>query len=423
MEPSAHDGNIRPAGSRPRLAVRVTKDAERQIRGGHPWVYDESITSVKPPGEAGDLAVVFDSRRRFLAIGLYDPASPIRIKVLHAGAPTQIDDAFWAGRLEAALAVRADLAASGDTTGYRLVHGENDGLPGFVLDRYGDHLVVKLYSAAWFPHLATLGGLIEDRLAPSSLTLRLARNVQRGDTGGRADGDTLLGTAPAGPVLFREHGLTFEADVVRGQKTGYFLDQRENRQRVRALSGGRRVLDVFSCAGGFSVYAAAGGARSVHSVDISPAAIASARRNMGHNSSLPAVAACRHETTTGDAMEVMARLAVEGDRFDLVVVDPPSFASNKSQVSGALRSYGRLTQLAVALIEPGGTLVQASCSSRVSAIDLEVTVDHAAADAGVRLTDLDRTGQPVDHPVGFPQGAYLKALFATVGPGRGQQER
>jgi 23S rRNA (cytosine1962-C5)-methyltransferase len=399
---------------RPRLAVRVTKDAERQIRGGHPWIYDESIASVKPEGAAGDLAVVFDGRRRFLAIGLYDPASPIRIKVLHAGDPTPVDRSFWAGRLDAAIAVRSDLAASADTTGYRLVHGENDGLPGFVLDRYGDHLVAKLYSAAWFPHLSTVVELVADRLAPASLTLRLARNVQRGDTGGRADGDPQLGAPPAGPVLFREHGLAFEADVVRGQKTGYFLDQRENRRLVGELSHGRRVLDVFSCAGGFSVHAAAGGARAVHSVDISPSAIDSARRNMAHNAALPAIAACRHDTTTGDAMEVMARLALDGARFDVVVVDPPSFASNKSQVSGALRSYGRLTELAVALLEPGGTLVQASCSSRVTPEDFEATVVHAADAAGVRLTDVTRTGQPVDHPIGFPQGGYLKALFATV---------
>ncbi|MEI2698697.1 MAG: class I SAM-dependent rRNA methyltransferase [Microthrixaceae bacterium] len=395
-----------------RLAVRVTRDAARQVRGGHPWVFDGSVVSVKPDGAPGDLAVIFDDRRKFMAIGLYDPASPIRIKVLHAGSPTPIDDAFWIDRLTAALELRRRLVDDPTTTALRWVHGENDGLPGLVLDRYGDTTVVKLYSAAWFAHLDAVVSAAQQVLVADRVVLRLARNVA--PDGARADATALVGELPNRPVRFLERGLTFEADVVHGQKTGHFLDQRDNRFRVRNRATGARVLDVYACTGGFSVNAAAGGAELVHSVDINAAAIATARRNMDHNRGLPAVRACHHHDTVGDAMAVMAEMSDHGRRFDLVVVDPPSFASRKDQVPGALRAYGRLTELALRLLEPGGTLVQASCSARVSEADFFATVGAAAQRHGVVLVDALRTSHAVDHPIGFPEGGYLKAVFATV---------
>jgi len=396
------------------LAVRVSKDAARQIRGGHPWVFDASIVSVKPEGSAGDLAVVFDERRNFMAIGLYDPDSPIRIKVLHQGDPLSIDAAFWKNRFEAAIGRRAALLESSSTTGFRLVHGENDGLPGFVLDRYDNTLVIKLYSAAWLPHLAEIVAVIESMLAPSSIVLRLARNVARGETGGHTDGSVLLGVLPDAPVIFRENGLRFEADVVRGPKTGSFLDQRDNRRRVRELSSGQRVLDVFSSAGGFTVHAAAGGATQVHSIDISQAALDATRRNLALNSERTSVSRCRHLVTTGDAFEVLAHLATRPERFGLVIVDPPSFASRQSQVPAALRAYARLSGMAVGLVARDGLLVQCSCSSRVTTEDFVSTIRSGAHQAGAKLEITARTGHPVDHPIGFAEGAYLKAVFARV---------
>jgi 23S rRNA (cytosine1962-C5)-methyltransferase len=298
------------------------------------------------------------------------------------------------------------------------VHGENDGLPGLVLDRYGDVFVVKLYSEAWLAHLDDVVTAIAEVWAPEALVLRLSRAITgAAGAAGLHEGAVLIGAAPAAPVPFLENGLRFEADVVHGQKTGFFLDQRDNRARVRRWGEahrGARVLDVFCCSGGFSVNAAGGGAAVVHSVDIAAAAVASARHNMALNRDRPAVRAARHETTTGDAMEVMARLAGRGAHFDLVVVDPPSFASRKSQVEGALRAYGRLTTLALALLLPGGTLAQFSCSSRVTAEQFAATVHRAASTAGVHLVDERHHGHGLDHPIGFPQGAYLKALFAEA---------
>jgi hypothetical protein len=221
-----------------RLAVRVTAAALREIRAGSPWVFDGSITSVGDAGAAGDLAVIFDDRRRFAAVGLWDPESPVRIKVLHAGAPVRIDGHWWRGTLHASLDRRASLAVDGATNAYRCVHGENDGLPALIVDRYDATLVVKLYSAALFPHLTTIVDELADLVGPERIVLRLARVVAAGDTFGLGDGETLLGQQPDRPVLFRERGLTMEADVVHGQKTGHYLDQRDTaRSCVASLPG------------------------------------------------------------------------------------------------------------------------------------------------------------------------------------------
>ncbi len=408
-----------PSPAARRLAVRVTPDALRHVRVGHPWLFTDSITSITDGGGPGDLAVVFDQRRAFAAIGLYDPGSPIRIKVLHHGAPATIDETWWRSAIARALDRRAPFVDAADSTrlAYRVVNGENDGLPGLVVDRYADVLVVKVYSAAWFPHLAAVVRALLDAVGSTSdpaVVLRLSRAVARGETFELADGDVIAGELTADTVVFREAGLEFEADVRHGQKTGWFLDQRANRMLAGAMADGLDVLDMFAATGGFSVHAAAGGARSVLSVDLSAPTLAAAARNMERNRTLPAVRACEHETRVGDAFDVMSDLGRHDRRFGLVVVDPPSFAQRRSNVEGALRAYSRLTRLAVALVAPGGVLVQASCSSRVPAADFFEAVERAAAGAGRPLREISRTGHDIDHPVTFPEGEYLKAGFWQV---------
>lgn len=408
-----------PRPSPTRLALRVTPDAQRRLRAGHPWLYDGSIRSASRDGEAGDLAVVFDEDRRFVAIGLWDPASPIRLKVLHHGKPARIDEDWFRAALQRALAGRAPIAASLDeaTTAYRVVHGENDGLPGLVVDRYADVAVVKLYTGAWIPHLPTLVPLVVELLGARSVVLRVSRAMQGQELHGLAEGMSLHGPPVDEPVCFTEHGLAFEADVVHGQKTGHFLDQRDNRARVGALAGGARVLDVFACTGGFSVHAAAGGATAVLSVDASPFAVQATRRNMELNRDRLPVRACSHDAITGDAFAVMERLAADRRRFDVVVIDPPSFAQTAASVDRALAAYARLTTLGVSLVERGGVLFQASCSSRVGEADFVRAVHRAATVAGWDLHEIARTGHPLDHPVHpdvFPEGAYLKAVIARA---------
>ena len=396
------------------MAIRLTKDALRHVRAGHPWVYDESIESVSHAGSAGDLAVVFDDKRRFNAIGLFDPASPIRIKVLHRGSPATIDSAWWTRTIERALELRSPLIDDRDTTGYRIINGENDGFPGLVADRYADTVVVKVYSEAWLPHLRDILTSLVAATDPAVVVVRTARSL---DIPGLSDGSVVFdttGTAsePPDDVWFDEHGLHVLAHPRNGQKTGFFLDQRDNRQRVRDRSLGRSMLDVFSCTGGFSVAAAVGGATDVVSVDMSPSAIATTERVMNANPGPSGPTPW--EGIVGDAFDVMRRLRSEGRRFGVVVVDPPSFAQRQANIAGGLRAYGNLTELALDLVEPGGTLVQASCSSRITADAFFAKVTEVAAGSRRNLVEIERTGHGLDHPVTFPEGAYLKALFARI---------
>ena len=386
-----------------RLAVRLTPDALRQVRGGHPWVFDNSIVSTSRVGAPGDLAVVFDHQRRFVAIGLYDPTSPIRIRVLHRGAPTPIDGAWWRAQIGASLARRAGLE-DGDTTAYRVVHGENDALPGLVVDRYSGTCVIKVYTASLVPHLGAISDAVTDVVGPERIVVRASRHVAR----------LVEEDRDAGVVWFREHGLQMSADVGRGQKTGHFLDQRDNRRLVAAHAEGARLLDVFACTGGFSLHAAAGGASSVHLVDQSAGAIETAATNLRANHDRRKVRECDVTSEVGDAFEVLAELRKRGQRFDVVVVDPPSFASKQADVERAIGAYRRLTSLAVELVVPGGLLFQASCSSRVPADRFVGSVVDETARRGRRADVLARTGHPIDHPIGFPEGAYLKAVLLRL---------
>ena len=403
-----------------RVALRVSPAGERSVRDGHPWLFDGSIVRTSHDGAPGDLGVVFDRKGRFMAVGLYDPDSPIRLRILHQGAPTDIDPVFWDQRIACAIARRAPLAATAASTsvtdGYRLLHGENDGLPGLVVDRYAATLVMKLYTAAWIPHLAAVIPALVAHQLPARIVLRLSRAVaaQPDQLAGLTDGCALLGELPQGPVIFQENGLRFEAEPVRGQKTGFFLDQRENRGRVEKLAHGKKVLNVFAYNGGFSLYAARGGATEVTSLDISKAALVAAARNFELNQDVAAVAAAQHISLAADAFRAMADLAAAGQRYDLVIVDPPAFAKRQSEVARALDAYRRLIALALGLLAPSGTLVAASCSSRVSADDFFWTVHDAARSAGRPLQELERTGHALDHPIGFPEGAYLKCLFAVA---------
>ena len=281
-----------------------------------------------------------------------------------------------------------------------------------MLDRYADILVLKLYTPPGFPSKNFCDALAQVSQA-SHLILRLNRSLQKQTEflHGLSDGMTLslLASRPPNLILFRENGLIFESDPIHGQKTCFFLDQRDNRARVEKLSKDKSVLNVFAYTGGFSVYAARGGAREVLSVDISAPALEAAIRNMAHNElTVP------HETIAEDAFEVLARMASEKLLFDLVILDSPMFAQSEKQIASALSAYRRLTRLGLGVLRQGGTLVQASCSSRVDADTFFESIHQTARETGRRLTEIERTGHALDHPIGFKEGAYLKCLFAIA---------
>jgi 23S rRNA (cytosine1962-C5)-methyltransferase len=392
----------------PALRLRLTAAAESIVRAGHPWVFASSVRRQNRPGKMGELAVLYDRNNKFLAAGLLDPDSPIRVRILHRGKPQPIDHNWWRQHLEQALSRRAGLFDE-RTTGYRCVNGESDGWPGLVLDRYDTTLALKLYTAAWLPRLAGVVELLA--AADNRIVLRLSRNIAETARAqfGYEDGEAFHGAALDGPVVFQESGLRFEADVLRGQKTGFFLDQRENRRNVESLAAGRRVLNLFSYSGGFSLYAARGGAASVCSVDISRPALAAAERNFALNRNVPAVAACPHELAQADVFCWLREAAAR--RFDLVVLDPPALAKRQSERDEALRAYARLLAGAVERLDTGGMLVAASCSAHVSAGDFFNLAREAARQSGRGFEEWRVTGHAPDHPVTFPEGEYLKCIY------------
>jgi 23S rRNA (cytosine1962-C5)-methyltransferase len=395
--------------SQTRLRLRLTATAETIVRSGHPWIFADSIRDQNRAGRTGELAVVYDRKDTFLAVGLFDSDSPIRVRVLHAGKPQNIDAAWWEARLEQALSRRRSLFDA-QTTGYRLIHGESDGWPGLVLDRYDTTLVVKVYTAAWLSRLDETLTLFKDKISSERIVLRLSRNIQTlaEKQFSRCDGQVLFGTEPAGPVIFSENGIRFEADVLRGQKTGFFLDQRENRREVESLSQGRRVLNAFSFSGGFSVYASRGGAKSVTDLDISAHALESANRNIALNKNFPAVAACRHETVQADAFEWIEKSPA---KFDLIVLDPPSLAKRATEREGAIRAYERLNALGIDRLARDGILVAGSCSAHVSAAEFFEAVRRAAMKSGRKFRELKAMQHPPDHPAGFKEAEYLKVVY------------
>ncbi len=388
--------------------LRLQKDLARHLRAGHPWVFRKAIEKA-PKGLAAGAIVDVTDDGRFVARGYFDPHSAISVRILTREPAEEIDAAFWRRRVARALALRRELVHG--TSGYRMVHGESDGLPGVVADRYDRFGVLKLYSAGLTPHRsAIVDALREEAEGLSGVYGR--DEIPRDDDeeeGGAPVGRVLWGAEPPERIAIDEHGMTLLVDVRRGQKTGHFLDQRENRRMVRDLARGRpEALNLFAYTGGFSVAAALGGARHVVSVDVDKDAIALARENFRANR----LDAADHAFATEDAFEILARYKREGRRFDLVVCDPPAFAKSQRAVEGALAGYASLNRAALAVVAPGGLLVTASCSARVSAEQFTDAIKEAGFKARVELQLVGETRQPADHPVSlqFREGRYLKCL-------------
>jgi 23S rRNA (cytosine1962-C5)-methyltransferase len=408
--------NRMPELSENKISMQLSPSAEREVKKGHPWVFDKGVIKQNKEGAAGDLAVLYGKNREYAGIGLYDPDSPIRVRVLHRGKPEVIDEDWLKHKIGSALELRRMLINDKDTSGYRLIHGENDGLPGLVLDRYAATLVLKYDTAVWVPHTPLILSILEELARHERVVLRLSRSTDRKKLlEGMDDGAVIKGAPLKEAVIFKENGILFEADPVHGQKTGFFLDQRDNRAAVEKYALNRNVLNVFSYTGGFSLYAARGGASSVMSVDISEPALRAAKRNFALNSDDILISECRHETYCIDAFEALSELAGNGRRFGMVIVDPPSFARKQADVKNAISAYQKLTRLAIGVLDRNGVLVSASCSARVTADEFYDAVLRAAAKTGRDVKIIEKTDHAADHPVGFNEGAYLKCLFLRIG--------
>ncbi len=396
------------------IKIQISKTLQGKIRKGYPWVFKYQIQNQIPDGSQEHLGVIYDHNNRFLAVGLWDPCSDLCFRVLNLGNPREINGCFFLERLRSAKIIRKELENQG-TTGYRVINGESDGFPGLVLDRYEDTLVLKLYTTSWFPFLDDLCELFQKEFQSRQVVLRLAQNVGKSLESGSTyrDGQILYGHGNSSWVQFKENGLKFMADVVEGQKTGFFLDQRENRLKTREMAKGRSVLNVFSYSGGFSVYAFVGGCRSVVEVDCNPFALETSLRNMKLNfpeKSFPAEIFVQKE---GDAFQMLEQLKSEKWFFDLVILDPPAFARKKKHKTQALEAYARLVQAGARVTS--GVLFAASCSVHVPAIEFYDAVHIGIRSAGKKFEEIARTGHAQDHPATFPEAFYLKSTYIKIG--------
>ncbi|CAL2063740.1 class I SAM-dependent rRNA methyltransferase [Tenacibaculum sp. 190524A05c] len=389
------------------LAVKLTSKGEQHVMKNHPWVFSNSIEKISKDPKTGDLAIIFGRKKnKVVGIGLYDSDSPIRIKMIHTSSEKAVvNETFFHEKIEKAYQKRNTLLQT-NTNSYRLIFGENDGFPSFIADVYDTVLVVKLYSEIWLPFLETILKSLQEISKAETIVIRLSRNVQKSTNHNLKDGDVVYGVLENEVVEFVEHNVNFSANVIKGHKTGYFLDHRANRKRVGEFSKNKTVLDVFSYAGGFSVHALYNEAKEVTSLDISKQALEIAVEN-GKLNEYSGV----HKTIAGDAFEELRKLIQNKITFDVVVIDPPSFAKQASEIELAKKKYAQLARLGAKLTARKGLLVLASCSSRVVADDF-FDINEDVLESGKRRfkTEL-KTYHDSDHPIGFPEGAYLKCAY------------
>lgn len=390
--------------------IYLKPDRDKAPRLRHPWVFAGAVARVDGGPQPGDTVEVRAADGAWLARGSYSPHSQIRARLLTWDEAEPVDAAFWRRRLERALAARAALGLSaGETTAYRLVHAESDGVPGLVVDRYGEFLVAQFLSAAAAKWRDVLVAALADLARPRGIYERSDDEVLALEGLAPASG-VLLGEEPPEEIEIAENGLRFLVDVRRGHKTGFYLDQRDNRRLAGAHCRDAEVLNCFAYTGGFAVYAYAGAARHVVNVESSADALAGAARNAALNG-LPA-----GEAVTGNVFAELRRFRAEERRFDMIVLDPPKFAHSRRELDRASRGYKDINLLAFQLLRPGGLLATFSCSGAVSTELFQQIVFGAVADAGRDAQIVARLTAAADHPVllSFPEGEYLKGLLLRV---------
>lgn len=400
-----------------RGVLRIPAEVAWRLRAGHPWVYRDTLGD-RPLREApGDIVELVDPEGGFIARGYFDPEGAIAVRVLSRDPDEPIDAQAFQRRVLSAHRLREQhlLAPGGPEaalTAYRVLHGEGDFLPGLTVDRYGDYLVAHVYTAALEPHLGAIYDALESVHAPRAIYAQRRYRPLGGEAGAREPAELVRGRAAPLEVQVQEGSLWFAVDVTAPLGTGLFPDLRLGRQVVRGLAAGRRVLNLFSYTGALSLYAAAGGAQQVVSLDLQSRAHGRARRNLQLNG-MPEAG---HEFITGEAISVLARMADRRRQFDLVVMDPPAFSHARGQSFSVQKDYRELVAAALAVCAPGALLCCASNAARFTREDMEVALGEGASWAKRHVRIIGCTGLPVDFPVpaGFPEGHYLKFLTCAV---------
>ncbi len=391
----------------PQLLLRPGR--EKSLLRRHPWIFSGAVADLRGEPQPGDTVDLVSARGDFLAQAAYSPASQIRARVWTWQQDEAVDVAFIRARLERSIRSREILKIDSDAC--RLVHAESDGLPGVIVDKYGDVIVLQCLSWGAERWGDAIADALMDICKPATLYERSDADVRELE-GLPSRAGVLHGAEISSAVRIKEHGLSFDVDIVSGHKTGFYLDQGTNRLIIQSLSAHRQVLDCFSYTGAFAAHAYKGGAEGVTLIDDSAGALARAAENLRLNN-LPAD---RAEYMDGDAFQVLRRLRDQARQFDMVILDPPKFAPTKATAERAARGYKDINLLALKLLRPGGLLATFSCSGGVDAPLFQKIVAGAALDAGVEARILMRLSQAADHPVAlnFPEGEYLKGLVVEV---------
>ena len=386
------------------VKLTLSRDRTRTLKQGYPWIYRDWLQDL-PPAPAGSRTIVRDRDGSLLAFGMYDPVGPLAVRVC-ALERERLDDELIAAKLDSALALRRTLFDE-TSNGFRLLNGEGDGLPGLTCDLYARHAVLKLDgdAPAGFWNVEAVADWLRERLSIDDVFLKHRADAP---TRGRA----IRGAVPAEPIRFVENGRRFQADLVHGQKTGFFFDQRDNRARIATLARGRTVLNLFAYTGGFSIYAGSAGAAEVTSVDLARPAMEEAQRNWLLNDLPPSL----HQAVAADAFQFLEEARTARRTWDLVIVDPPSFAPAERHVKKAITSYQVLFAAALQVLAPGGIVAFSSCSSHISLPMFHELIEAAVSKARRRAVVLGVYGQPADHPFPLPctELQYLKFVLLQV---------
>jgi len=382
----------------------------RPFYGRHPWVLDSAIDRIDGSPADGDVVDLFSDQESFIARGIFNSRSRIHVRLYTWNEAEALDEVFWRRRLESALRLRSVLGYDQPEGAARLVFSEGDGLSGLIVDRYGDYLVIQVTALAVANRLPLIVPMLVELVRPQGILLRTERDIVR------AEGLDLVpglawGQIPEGPIEILDQGLRYSVDLAEGQKTGLYLDQRENRTVTARYMNDRRMLDMFCYTGGFSLSAAAvGKAREVLGFDSSQRAVAQAQTNAERNGLHNVRFEC------GDVFDTLHALKTAGEQFDGIVLDPPKFARSRGAVEDALRAYARLNRLAIDLLAPGGILVTCSCSGHVTRDDFFFMLVGVAQQSGRDIQVLEQRGAAADHPVSAtcPETEYLKCFICRV---------
>ncbi|MCS7222628.1 MAG: class I SAM-dependent rRNA methyltransferase [Anaerolineae bacterium] len=391
--------------------VRLKPGKERPVLHRHPWIFSGAIQNIDATARDGEVVEVTDATGQWLARGHLNRRSQIVVRLLTWDPTEAVNRSFWCRRLERAFLGRSLLAADAGTNAYRLVHSESDGLPGLIVDRYADWLAVQFSTLGIEGVRETVVELLQEMTSPAGIYERADPTARQREGLPISEG-VLAGKEPPDVIEICETGFRFLVDVRHGQKTGFYLDQRENRRIVGSLCQGARVLNAFAYTGAFAVYALAGGAVSVVNIDTSREALELAERNLALNG----FSEDRYELLQGDVFKVLRDYRAAGEQFDVVVLDPPKFATTQGQVPSAARGYKDINLLAMQLLRPGGLLATFSCSGVVTLDLFQKIVLGAAVDARRDVQIIGRLSQGPDHPIllSFPESEYLKGLLCRV---------